>query len=84
MPITARPIESARAYSVAEVAEMMRKPRGYVYNLIHAGKLRHLDLGSIRVPHEFLLDFYRNAEGKDLRNPLSDDEMEDHHESRTN
>lgn len=62
--------ESARAYSVAEVAKMMRKPRGYVYNLIRSGRLRHLNLGSIRVPHEFLIEFYRSAEGMDLRDPL--------------
>ena len=69
MPKPAQQIDAALAYSVREVAELMRKPPGYVYKLIHTNRLRHLDLGSIRVPHEFLLEFYRKAEGLDLSDP---------------
>ena len=60
----------ARAYSVAEVAKLMGTNRGYVYSLINSGRLRHIKLGSIKVPHEFLVEFYRAAEGTDLSNPL--------------
>ncbi len=77
MPKPAIPHESARAYSVEEVAKFMRKPRGYVYDLIRAGQLRCLHLGSLRVPHEFLLEFYHNAEGIDFRDPMNPKMMEE-------
>lgn len=60
----------ARAYSVAEVAKLMGVQRGYVYKLIQSGQLRHIKLGSIKVPHEFLVEFYRQSEGLDLANPF--------------
>lgn len=60
----------ARAYSVAEVAKLMGVQRGYVYKLIQSGQLRHIKLGSIKVPHEFLVEFYRKSEGLNLANPF--------------
>ena len=60
----------ARAYSVAEVAKLMGVQRGYVYKLIQSGQLRHIKLGSIKIPHEFLMEFYRRSEGLDLANPF--------------
>lgn len=71
MPKPVEAVESARAYTVTEVAELMRCNRNYVYKLINSGRLRYLKLGSIRIPHEFLIDFYRNSEGIDLHDPLS-------------
>lgn len=62
---------AARAYSVAEVAKLMGVQRGYVYKLIQSGQLRHIKLGSIKVPHEFLVEFYRRSEGLDLANPFN-------------
>ena len=64
----------ACAYSVAEVAKLMGVYRGYVYKLIRSGQLRHIKLGSIKVPHEFLVDFYRKSEGLNLANPFDVEE----------
>ena len=70
------PAAEAQAHSVTEVAELMGASRGYVYALINAGRLRHIKLGSIKVPHEFLLEFYRTAGGMDLTNPFEPREEE--------
>lgn len=64
--------QEARAYSVAEVAKLMGCSRNYVYKLIHTGALRHIALGSVKVPHEFLLDFYREVEKRGLENMMQD------------
>lgn len=61
----------ARAYSVAETAKLMGVNRPYVYRLIKSGKLRHIKLGSLKIPHEFLVQFYRDAEGLDISDPFS-------------
>lgn len=60
----------ARAYSVAETAKLMGVNRPYVYRLIKSGRLRHIKLGSIKIPHEFLVQFYRESEGLDVSDPF--------------
>lgn len=60
----------ARAYSVAETAKLMGVCRSYVYQLIKSGRLRHIKLGSIKIPHEFLVQFYRESEGLDVSDPF--------------
>ena len=53
-------------YTVKEVAKIMKVNVHRVYDLIHAGLLPALKLGSIKVRKESLEEFLRKYDGKDL------------------
>jgi excisionase family DNA binding protein len=56
-------------YTVAEAAKLIKTNPAYVYQLIHAGLLPVLKLGSIKIRRTALLDFLEKYEGYDLTNP---------------
>lgn len=53
-------------YTVKEVAKIMKVNVHRVYDLIHAGLLPALKLGSIKIRKESLEDFLRKYDGMDL------------------
>ena len=53
-------------YTVKEVAKIMKVNVHKVYDLIHAGLLPALKLGSIKIRKESLEDFLRKYDGMDL------------------
>ena len=56
-------------YTVKEVSELIHTNPTYVYNLIKAGLLPVLKLGSYKVRRESLNKFLADYEGKDLTDP---------------
>jgi len=56
-------------YTVAEVSELLHTNKAYVYELIKAGLLPVLKLGSFKVRKESLNRFLEEYEGNDLTNP---------------
>lgn len=56
-------------YTVAEVSKLIKTNPAYVYQLIKAGLLPVLKLGSYKVRREALLNFLKKYEGKDLTDP---------------
>ncbi len=56
-------------YTVKEVAEIMKTNPAFVYSLIKAGLLPALRLGSYKIRHETLMEFFAEHEGEDLRDP---------------
>lgn len=56
-------------YTVKEVSEIIRTNPAYVYELIKAGILPVLKLGSYKVRKLALEDFLEKYEGMDLTNP---------------
>ena len=56
-------------YTVKEVSELLHTNPTYVYNLIKAGLLPVLKLGSYKVRRESLSGFLAEYEGKDLTDP---------------
>ncbi|MGI6092897.1 MAG: helix-turn-helix domain-containing protein [Negativicutes bacterium] len=56
-------------YTVAEVAKMLKTNPAYVYELIKAGQLPVLKLGSMKIRRVALLTFLERCEGFDLTNP---------------
>ena len=56
-------------YTVKEVSELLHTNPTYVYNLIKAGLLPVLKLGSYKVRRESLNKFLADYEGKDLTDP---------------
>ena len=56
-------------YTVKEVSELLHTNPTYVYNLIKAGLLPVLKLGSYKVRKESLSKFLEDYEGKDLTDP---------------
>ena len=56
-------------YTVKEVSELLHTNPTYVYNLIKAGLLPVLKLGSYKVRRESLNNFLADYEGKDLTDP---------------
>ncbi len=56
-------------YTVKEVSEILHTNPSYVYELIHAGILPALRLGSYKIRHESLMKFLADYDGKDLRDP---------------
>ena len=65
MPIASNEI----LYTVKEVSELLHTNPTYVYNLIKAGLLPVLKLGSYKVRRESLNKFLADYEGKDLTDP---------------
>lgn len=58
-------------YTVAEVAKLIKTNPAYVYELIKAGLLPTLKLGSYKVRRTALLEFLERYEGKDLTDPFN-------------
>ena len=56
-------------YTVKEVSELLHTNPTYVYELIKAGLLPVLKLGSYKVRKESLNKFLADYEGKDLTDP---------------
>lgn len=56
-------------YTVAEVAKLIKTNPAYVYELIKAGQLPVLKLGSMKIRRVALLAFLERSEGLDLTNP---------------
>ena len=56
-------------YTVSEVSKLIKTNPAYVYELIKAGHLQVLKLGSMKVRRETLMEFLRKYEGYDLTNP---------------
>ena len=56
-------------YTVKQVSQLLHTNPAYVYELIRAGILPVLKLGSYKVRRTSLLDFLEKYEGKDLTNP---------------
>lgn len=53
-------------YTVNEVSKLIKTNPAYVYDLIKAGLLPVLKLGSYKIRKAALLDFLEKYEGKDL------------------
>jgi len=56
-------------YTVKEVSEIIHTNKAYVYELIKAGLLPALKLGSFKVRRETLERFLKEHEGYDLTDP---------------
>lgn len=56
-------------FTVAEVSKLIKTNTTYVYELIKAGVLPVLKLGTYKIRRSALLDFLEKYEGKDLTNP---------------
>ena len=57
-------------YTVKEVSELIHTNPAYVYELIKAGLLPVLKLGSYKIRRTSLLKFLEKYEGMDLTNPM--------------
>lgn len=58
-------------YTVPEVSKLIKTNTSYVYELIKAGRLPVLKLGSYKVRKVTLLEFLEQYEGKDLTDPYN-------------
>lgn len=56
-------------YTVAEASKLIKSNPTYVYELIKAGLLPVLKLGSYKIRKQSLLNFLEKYEGKDLTDP---------------
>ncbi len=56
-------------YTVTEVAELIKSNQSYVYDLIKAGLLPALKLGSMKVTRKDLMTFLDKFKGHDLTDP---------------
>ena len=63
-------------YTVKEAAKVMKSHPTYVYELIKAGLIPVLKLGSYKIRKESLVDFLKKYEGKDLTDPYSIKKLE--------
>jgi excisionase family DNA binding protein len=58
-------------YTVSEVAKLIKTNPAYVYQLIKAGLLPVLKLGSMKIRKAALEEFLAKYEGKDLTDPMN-------------
>lgn len=58
-------------YTVTEVSKLIKTNPAYVYELIRAGLLPVLKLGSYKVRKTALMSFLKRNEGKDLTDPFN-------------
>lgn len=58
-------------YTVSEVAKLIKTNPAYVYELIKAGLLPVLKLGSYKIRKVALEEFLAKYEGKDLTDPTN-------------
>jgi len=63
-------------YTVSEVTKLIKSSPSYVYELIKAGLLPALKLGSMKVRRSALLEFLEKYEGKDLTDPFNIKDIE--------
>lgn len=56
-------------YTVKEAAKLLKTNPAYVYELIKAGHLPVLKLGSMKIRRVALLEFLEKFEGQDLTDP---------------
>lgn len=56
-------------YTVAEVADILKCGRNYVYKLIYTGQLKCLKLGNFKIRRSTLEAFLEQYEGYDLTDP---------------
>lgn len=56
-------------FTVAETAKIIKSNTNYVYDLIKAGLIPVLKLGSFKIRKSAIEDFLKKYEGKDLTNP---------------
>lgn len=59
-----------KLYTVKEVADILKCNRNRVYDLIHAGILPAIKIGSYKVTQQELNSFISSYMGKDVSNPL--------------
>ena len=62
-------MENNILYTVKEVSEIIHTNKAYVYELIKAGLLPALKLGSYKIRSKTLESFLEEHEGDDLTNP---------------
>ncbi len=58
-------------YTVSEVSKLIKSNTDYVYQLIKAGLLPVLKLGSYKIRRQSLLEFLTKYEGMDLTDPTN-------------
>lgn len=58
-------------YTVTEVAKLIKSNTNYVYDLIKAGLLPALKLGSMKITRLALLEFLDKYKGYDLTDPFN-------------
>ena len=58
-------------YTVAEVAKLIKTNPAYVYDIIKAGLLPGLKIGSMKITRTSLLEFIKKYEGYDLTDPFN-------------
>lgn len=63
-------------HTVSEVAELIKCNTNFVYQLIRAGLLPALKLGSMKIRRTALLEFLERYEGKDLTDPFNVKDIE--------
>jgi len=56
-------------YTVTEVSKLIKTNPAYVYELIKAGHIQVLKLGSMKIRRTTLLNFLEKFEGYDLTDP---------------
>jgi len=64
-------------YSVSQVAKKLQCNPTYVYQLINAGLLPALEMGSMKVPKENLIAFQQKYSGWDIKDPFNPKPMFD-------
>jgi excisionase family DNA binding protein len=71
-------------YTVTEASKIIKTNPTYVYELIKAGLIPVLKLGSYKIRKDTLIDFLIKYEGKDLSNPyeIKELDLEKREESR--
>ncbi len=70
-------------YTVPEVSKLIKTNKTYIYELIKAGLLPVLKLGSYKIRKVSLEEFLSRYEGKDITNPrdIRDISKEEQHEN---
>ena len=48
-------------YRVSEVAKLLKVNRNFVYNLINTGKLKAVDIGTLKVKHDDLIAYIESC-----------------------
>ena len=74
-------MEFKELYTVKEVSKILQTNANYVYELIHAGYLPVLKLGSYKIRHKALVEFLDKNEGIDLTDPKSATQLAFRHDS---
>lgn len=58
-------------FKVAEIAQILRTNKAYVYDLIKSGLLSTIKIGRYKVPQDALSDFLEENIGNDLTDPYN-------------